>query len=95
MRSKMVELQVHILSTLAVPMNGGVSDALKFLTEMGDANSPSRQKVRDAAEFAKRYVAAVRAAGEPNPWKNATDEEIAEQILIRIKSTRDGHGNHR
>lgn len=38
---------------------------------------------RAADQWARNAVSAVREAGEPNPWKTATDEEIATELLRR------------
>lgn len=37
-----------------------------------------------ATEWVEQALALVRQAADPNPWKNATDEEIAEHILSKI-----------
>lgn len=40
---------------------------------------------RTADQWARDAVAAVREAGEPNPWRTATDEAIAAELLRRVK----------
>ena len=59
---------------------GGFASGLKMLS--------SKESVRDAAVSAKAWcadaVAAIREAAEPNPWRNSTDDEIADEILRQI-----------
>ena len=44
---------------------------------------------------AKNIIQAVRLAGEPNPWKGRSDDEIVAEILRRVddrkKQTRDAY----
>ncbi len=59
---------------------GGIAERLldrSFLGDMGEA-----------AKRCNAYVAAMRAACEPNPFKNATDEEIAGEIVRRLVEKR-------
>ena len=37
-----------------------------------------------ATEWVEQALAVVRQAAEPNPWKTATDEDIAGHILSKI-----------
>jgi len=39
---------------------------------------------RAAEEWVAQAIEAVRLAAEPNPWRTATDEEIAEEILRTV-----------
>ena len=60
---------------------GGFSAAIRMLS--------SKESVRDAALAAKQWcagvVSAVRGAADPNPWRNSTDDEIADEIMARIE----------
>lgn len=61
---------------------GGFSGALSILS--------SADKLREAAVAAKKWcsdsIAAVRQATDPNPWRNSTDDEIADEILRQIEA---------
>lgn len=64
----------------AVPPGKGIRSAIGFLRDI-------KRLSRDmsfARSWARSAVSAVRNAREPNPWRNATDEEIAGEILRRI-----------
>ena len=74
-------LVAHKMSVDAVPGGGGLVDALKFLSSKEAILSGARA----ATEWVRLAIAAVRQAGEPNPWKDADDEAIAGEILRRIK----------
>lgn len=59
---------------------GGFGAALAFLS--------STEKIRDEAIAAKKWcteaIAAVRNASDPNPWREATDDEIAAEIMRQL-----------
>lgn len=59
------------------PHGFSIEDGVRFLNDREE----QRTFTADAEEFARNAIAAVRAAGDPNPWRNATDEEIAAEIL--------------
>ena len=58
----------------------GFAGALKMLS--------SSEAIRNSAVTAKEWcadtIAAVRGAADPNPWRNATDDEIADEILRQL-----------
>lgn len=68
----------------AIPSGGGLPDAIAFLTDP----KAMTQGLRRAIEWVNVAIRAVREANEPNPWKNATDEEIAAEILKQIENKR-------
>lgn len=70
------------MSREAIPDNGGFADGIKFLTTPGMMASGWKSSVAwvDAA------IQVVRDAAEPNPWKIASDEEIAGVILEKLKT---------
>lgn len=70
----------------AVPQGGGLADAISFLTQPENMIQSSRE----AARWVEAAIQAVRLAAEPNPWKNASDEEIAGEILLRISASGKG-----
>lgn len=67
----------------AIPDGGGFQDGIKALLDKNLA-----QRMLKCIEWAKQAVAAVRSADEPNPWKNATDEEIAAEIFKQTEARR-------
>lgn len=69
------------MAVLAVPANGGILDAVRFLN---DRDALGRA-AREAQAFASDAIAAMRAAADPNPWRDATDEEIAGGILQAVE----------
>lgn len=74
-------LMIYRMSALAVPSGGGLSDGLAFFTD----NGKRKRIMADAEKWTRDAIAAVAKAGEPNPWKSATDEEIAAEILRRME----------
>lgn len=74
------QLIAYKMSVDAIPHGGGFADGLRFLSD--------KENVTNGAGVAMAWVRtaleAVRQAGEPNPWKNSTDEEIATYLLEQI-----------
>jgi hypothetical protein len=68
------------MSTDVVPANGGIGDAVKFLMNI----EAIKKSARDATQWVGDSINSIRKAADPNPWKNSSDEEIAEEILKRI-----------
>lgn len=80
--SGMVALMAHKMA-----LDGsreGFAGALKMLS--------SKESIRDAAIAAKKWcveaIGAVRNAGDPNQWRNSTDDEIADEILRQLEAKR-------
>lgn len=69
------------MAVLAIPPNGGFVDGVRFLQ---DREALSRG-AREAEAWARDAIAAMRAAADPNPWRDATDEEIAGEILRAVE----------
>lgn len=61
----------------ACPPGSGVGDVCAFIMKPGSVVESAKK----ATQFVRYAVEAVRNAAEPNPWKAATDEEIAGEIL--------------
>lgn len=80
------KLIVHKMSLAAVPAAGGIGDALNFLKD------PERimSAARDATAWVEAAILAVRMAEDPNPWKTASDEAIAAEILHQIEAKKRG-----
>lgn len=76
----MKRLIIHKVSVDAIPQGGGLGAGIGFLTSRGALMNG----FRSAAEWCRSAVKAVRSAAEPNRWKEATDEEIAAEILRRL-----------
>ena len=77
-------LIIQKMVTDAVPPGGGIQSAIEFLS--------SKERIvtsaRDATAWVDQAIAVVRLAAEPNPWKNATDEDIAGEIIQQIERRR-------
>ena len=78
------KLIIHKVSMEALPKGGGVADGIKFLSD----KDRIIKAMRSAHDWVKQVIKAVRKAGEPNPFKNATDEDIAGEILKKIEENR-------
>lgn len=68
------------IANAAIPAGGGLADGVKFLSDKKALVSGAKA----AADWTKNAIAAIRNAGEPNPWKDADDEAIAGEILRRL-----------
>ena len=77
-------LVAHKMATDAIPSGGGVVDGVNFLLDAERV----RATARDAQKWARAACQVVRDAAEPNPWRESTDDEIAEEILRRIATRR-------
>jgi hypothetical protein len=73
-------LTVHKMALDAIPAGGGFAAGLRFLS--------SATRITEGAGRARIWVAeaikAVRAAGDPNPFRDADDETIAAEILRQL-----------
>ena len=79
-------LIAHTMSMDAIPDVGGFADGVKFLSDI----SGMKASAKNASEWVKAAIEAIRNAGEPNPWKQSDDETIARELLrlIRIRRNR-------
>lgn len=68
----------------AIPDGGGFEDGLKFFSSKESIAAGAKA----ASEWCKLVIESVRRATLPNPWKDATDEEIAGELLRRIDAKR-------
>lgn len=65
----------------AIPDGGGLVDGIRFLS----SKESMLAGLHAAQDFVRQAIYAVRNAAEPNPWRNADDEEIAGELLSRIE----------
>jgi hypothetical protein len=74
------KLIAHKAGQDAVPVGGGLEDALRFLT------TPGAMAIgwHAAAEWTESALMMIRSAAGPNPWKYAPDEDIAGELLRRL-----------
>ena len=71
------KLIIHKMSVDAVPLGGGLQDAIEYLaSNLADSG-------RQAAELVKRAIAVVKTAPD-NPYGD-DDEAIAGELLRRIE----------
>ena len=75
------KLIAHKMAKDAVPDGGGLAAALKFLKDKDAIVNTARR----ATEFVYTAIALMRTCAEPNPWKDASDEEIAGEILKNVE----------
>lgn len=76
----MLRLAAHKMALDAIPAGGGLADGTRFLTTEGAIGKSAKA----AAEWVRDAIAAIRAATDPNPWRDADDEAIAAEILRQI-----------
>ena len=74
------------MAVIAIPSGGGLADGIKFLSSKESIVSGAKEAVKWVADA----ISAIRGAGEPNPWKAATDEEIAAEVLRKIAAKKSG-----
>ena len=77
-------LIVAKMSRDAIPEDGGIEAGLRFLLSA----ELIKKGAQTATEWSNKVIRLVREAGEPNPWKSASDEDIAAEILRRMMSER-------
>jgi hypothetical protein len=70
------------MSRDVIPSGGGVADGVRFLATPG----AMKEAWSRASDWVKLAIQSVRNAAEPNQWKNATDEEIAGELLLQIQA---------
>ena len=78
------KLIFHKMSLDAIPAGGGVADGIKFLSDPAGIS----KSLRAADEWVINAIIAVRNAGEPNPWREKPDEEIAGELMRKIEEKR-------
>ncbi len=78
----MKKFVIRRMSVDAVPAGGGLNSAIEFLTKPGSIGLG----FKSATEWCDAAIVAVRNAAEPNPWKDATEEEIAGELVRRIEA---------
>lgn len=78
------KLIAHKMSIDAIPQGGGLAAGIKFLS----SKTAILAGAREATNWTATVIDLVRAAAEPNPWKDAGDEEIAAELLRRIDAKR-------
>lgn len=69
------------MSNEAVPPGGGLNAALNFLS----SKNSMMHGIREANEWTENAIRSIRMADEPNPWRDADDEEIAGEIVRRVE----------
>ena len=82
-------LVVNAMSNDAIPKGGGIASGVEYLC------GPERVKdsFKNACQFAREAVDTVRGAKGVNPFRNATDEDIAGEILRRLDELRRARRN--
>jgi hypothetical protein len=75
-------LIAHKMSHDAIPNGGGLADGIKFLSSKESIADGWREAVR----WVDEAIRIIRAAKEPNPWRDASDEQIAGELLAQIEA---------
>ena len=70
----------------AIPDGGGLAAGVHFLSKKENISAG----FKTAREWTEQVIRLVREAEEPNPWKDASDEEIAGELLRRIEERKQG-----
>lgn len=73
-------LLMHKVAIDAVPAGGGLADGLNFLSSKERIMSG----MRDGMAWVSTALDLVRSAPDPNLWKDASDEEIATELMRRV-----------
>jgi hypothetical protein len=74
-------LIISKMATDAVSSCGDLASMIGFLSYPEKLGASAKA----ATEWVNCAIQAVRQAAEPNPWKNASDEEIAGEILRQVE----------
>ena len=81
-------LVIVTMSRLAIPEGGGIGDGIEFFS-----NPEKRRRIMAEADaWVKTSIREVREAAGPNPWREATDEAIAGEILRRVEERKTAVG---
>jgi hypothetical protein len=80
-------LMIERASIEAVPVGGGMASAIDFLLD----KKKTVEGFRRSLEWCDSAIQTLRSAGEPNPFKNSSDEEIAGEILRVVSIRREAH----
>lgn len=80
MNESMKRLIISRMSVMAIPPGGGAKEALEFLSTSKNIADGWRK----AEAWAREAIALIRTGQEPNPWKTASDDDIADEIMRRI-----------
>lgn len=75
------QLIINRMVTKAIPPGGGFEAGLRFLS----SNETIKACAKEAIEFVKNAIIAVRQAAEPNPWKQSSDEQIAGELVRLVE----------
>lgn len=74
------KLAAHYASKELIPPSGGLQAGMDAIME--GRLGPT---FLDALQWVESACIVVRAAAEPNPWRDADDETIAAEVLRRLK----------
>lgn len=83
----MKRLMIERAALEAVPIGGGMASAIDFFLD----KKKTVEGFRRSLGWCDSAIQTLRGACEPNPLKNSSDEEIAGEILRRIKIRREAH----
>lgn len=75
------KLIIHRMSLEAIPAGSGLEAGVKFLSDPKKIMAATTVSIR----WVEHAIKMVRLAMEPNPWKEASDEAIAGELLRLIE----------
>lgn len=75
------------MSRDAIPKNGTIKDGLDFLLDKNRLNN----SCKEAKKWVKDAISVLRQAKEPNPYKNLSDDDIADFILKEVEKKKRGN----
>ena len=75
------QLVILKMSLDAVPPDGGMKSVIDFLLKP----NAMKKSFQDAVKFWQEAFVLLRNAKDPNPYKQASDEEIATELMRLIK----------
>lgn len=78
----MNRLAILRFAMLAIPDGSGIAGAYKVLSKPGEV----ARLTKEACAWAREAVDLVRTAADPNPWRDATDEDIAAEVVRQAEA---------
>lgn len=78
--SNVTRLIIHKMSVDAIPDSGGLADGLAFLSD----KNRIKEGWQKAEAWVREAILLVRQAADPNPWREASDEAIAGELLRQV-----------
>jgi hypothetical protein len=75
------KLMIIKTSLTAIPKGGNLTDGINFLSN----KQLIIKTMKESCDWVETAIRMVRQAGEPNPFKDKSDEDIAGEILRKLE----------